>query len=368
MKEHRCISFTVSVALIVSLISFSLAGHACTGIFLKAEDGNYVFARTLEHDINQLQFGLIFVPRNHNFAGQTPTGKPGMPWKSTYAYVGFNLAGTSIVGDGLKEKGLACGAFMFPGSAQYEKVTEDDYSRTISCIDLPSWILSTCASVSEVREQLPKILVCTIQMFKSDYFWQVHYMAADETGDAIIIEYSDGKLNIYDNEVNVITNSPAYGWELTNLRNYIGLKALNDPAITFAGKEFSQIGRGSGAIGLPGDFTPPSRFARAAFLTKTAYPGKNTDESIGIAFHILNQFDIPRGSVRDVDGGKIVDDETQWTSASDLTNRRYFYHTYSDRSVRMLDLKDLDLNAPDIKMIKDAQKPGEIENVSSQLK
>ena len=55
------------------------------------------------------------------------------------------------------------------------------------------------------------------------------------------------------------------------------------------------------------------------------------------AFHILNQFDIPLGSVRDkADGGVEL---TQWTAVSDLKNLRWYFKTYDDQSIRMVDLK-----------------------------
>jgi len=322
----------------------------------------------MEFGSDQMHFDLIFIPRNYEYTGQTLSGKPGMSWKSAYAHVGFNAFDMPLVVDGVNEKGLNCGSFMFPGYAKYEKLTEDEYSRAVSAIDLPSWILSTCASTSEVREQLPKIRVCGARMPDSDSFWTLHYMVSDETGDSIIVEYTAGKLNIYPNEVNAITNSPAYPWQRTNLKNYIGLKPDNNPPIKIDGTEFTQFGQGSGAIGLPGDFTPPSRFVRATFFSRTAYQGKDVDEGINIAFHILDQFDIPKGSIRAKEDGKITADSTQWTSASDLKNRRYFFHTYHDRSVKMIDLNELDLNAKDIKSIKDVQEPGKIKNISDQLK
>jgi len=50
-----------------------------------------------------------------------------------------------------------------------------------------------------------------------------------------------------------------------------------------------------------------------------------------------------------------------------MTNTRYFYHTYNNRSVRVIDLKELDLNTPNIKTIKDIQRPGKIEDISGQF-
>ena len=72
----------------------------------------------------------------------------------------------------------------------------------------------------------------------------LHYFVTDETGDAVVIEYVGGKLNIYDNEVNAITNCPVYHWHISNQRNYIGLKAYNNPPATLGKRTFSQFGSG----------------------------------------------------------------------------------------------------------------------------
>lgn len=368
MRKFKGVGLIVYAALIFLLGLVSAECYACTGIRIKTQDENYIFARTLEFDADYIAHTLIAVPRNYKYIGHTPSEKPGMLWETKYAYAGFNPPGIPIVDDGLNEKGLACGGFFHSGYAKYEDVTEKDYPKTIAGFDLVSWILGTCANVAEVREQLPKIRVCAVVLPDLGYVPPVHYFAADKTGDAVIIEYLDGKLNIYDNKVNVITNSPAYVWHTENLRNYIALRPENNPVIKINGNEFAQFGQGSGAIGLPGDFSSPSRFIRASFFANAAFQGKDVDEGIGIAFHILNQFDIPKGSIRGIEFGKPVIDTTQWTSASDLTNSRYYYHTYNDRSVRVIDLNKLDLNAPDIKTIKDVQRPGKIEDVSDQLK
>ena len=367
--KKRIVFFALAVFLFLFVL-ISTNALACTGIQIKTQDGNYIFARTLEFADSFMPHDLIAVPRNYEYVGQTPTGKPGMRWKVKYGFVGFAPSGEKLVDDGLNEKGLHVGGFFFPGYAQYENVSETDYHTTISSLEVSFWILATCSSVEEVRRQLPKIHVCPVVLSSLGYPPPLHMFISDKTGDAAIIEYTAGKLHIYDNKVNVITNSPDYIWHTTNLRNYIGLKAENNPAITINGNQFAQFGQGSGAIGLPGDFTPPSRFVRAAFLVNSTLPGKNIDEGIVVAFHILDQFDIPLGVIKGEQNGVITYDTTQWTCASDLTNSRYFYHTYNDRSGRMIDLKELGLNAPDIKILKgkDLQRPGKVKDVSAELK
>ena len=62
------------------------------------------------------------------------------------------------------------------------------------------------------------------------------------------------------------------------------------------------------------------------------------------AFHILNQFDIPKGAARGLEHGKEVADYTLWTTAADLTNLRYYFRTYDNSRIRMIDLKALDFD------------------------
>ncbi|MFA5043387.1 MAG: choloylglycine hydrolase family protein [Kiritimatiellia bacterium] len=367
MKKQSEIGLGAIGAVAVLSVLVAVESPACTGIRLKTKDGDTISARTMEFSAEQVSFNLIVVPRAYAYQGRTPSQTSGMAWKVQYAHAGFGPFGMPMVADGLNEKGLACSAFFFPGYAKYETVAEVDYPQTISCLDLTSWILGACATVAEVRERLPKIHVCGAVLDAWGIVPPLHYVVTDDTGASIVIEYVDGKLSIYDNMIGVITNAPAYGWHLTNLRNYIGLKAVNDPAISINGMKLEQFGQGSGAIGLPGDFTPPSRFVRAAFLVQETYPAKDADEGIATAFRILNQFDIPQGAIRNVQGNKVVSDTTQWTSAADLKNRRYYFHTYNNRAVRMVDLNKLDLNAPAVKSL-NVQAPGKIEDISAELK
>ena len=56
-------------------------------------------------------------------------------------------------------------------------------------------------------------------------------------------------------------------------------------------------------------------------------------------FHILNQFDIPKGSVVNSAAGEKMDEITEWTSVADLKNLRWYFRTFEDQSIHMVDLK-----------------------------
>jgi choloylglycine hydrolase len=119
---------------------------------------------------------------------------------------------------------------------------------------------------------------------------------------------------------------------------------------------------------LPGDFTPPSRFVRAVAFSQSAIPSATAAQAVLQAFHILNNFDIPYGAVREVDNGQMHAEATTWTSASDLKNLRWYFRTYDDQSIRSVDLaKALAAAQGKIRFIKmQAQQP--VSDVSTDFK
>jgi hypothetical protein len=102
-------------------------------------------------------------------------------------------------------------------------------------------------------------------------------------------------------------------------------------------------------------------------FTQTAPPAATAQQCVWQAFHLLNQFDLPRGAIRAHDHGNLALEYTNWTTAADLKNLRYYFHTYENRRVKMLDLKKIDWNAKDIKSIS-MQEPDAAQDVSDAAK
>ncbi|NNE19872.1 MAG: linear amide C-N hydrolase [Myxococcales bacterium] len=50
-------------------------------------------------------------------------------------------------------------------------------------------------------------------------------------------------------------------------------------------------------IGLPGDYSPPSRFVKVAALRNTVTELKTSERPVEEVFRILNNFDVPLGAV-----------------------------------------------------------------------
>jgi len=324
----------------------------CTAIELKTQDSAIVHGRTVEFGI-EIDISIAVVPRGYTFTGQTPQGD-GLRYKTKYAAVGIIGYRDVKLLDGLNEAGLGLGTLYFPTFAEYTPVTTANQKCGLSPGDFPNWILTQFASLKEIRQAIQReVVIITPTVIEG---WgpaapPFHYVVYDKTGASIVIEPVGGKLIIHDNPLGTMTNSPSFDWHMTNLRNFIALDPRNVPPIQISGATFQQLGQGSGMLGLPGDFTPPSRFVRAAVFSATAVPAANAEKGIEQIFHILNNFDIPVGVARSEEAGVVHSDYTQLTVARNPQDFRYYYKSYADQTIRMVDMKQLDLNSKEIKLL-----------------
>ncbi len=346
----RIFPTSLKLALAALLTLDAAVASACTGITIRPADGSVVFARTMEFGAD-LKSNVIIVPRGYEFAGTAPGDKPGMRWKAKYGIVGINAFDEPLVADGMNEKGLHIGLFYFPGYAEYQEVKPEHTSRALAPWELGTYLLSTCSSVEEAEQAAKAVLVGEVVMEKMGIVPPLHLVATDASGKSIVFEFVSGELTVHLNPLGVMTNSPQFDWHMTNLSNYVTMKSKNFEGIDLAGNKIKPLGQGSGMLGLPGDFTPPSRFVRAVAYSQTALPVETAKEGVLQAFHILNQFDIPKGAAMGVEHGVEVADYTLWTSAVDLKNLRHYFRTYENSQIRMVDLQQVDFNAQSIKTI-----------------
>jgi choloylglycine hydrolase len=120
---------------------------------------------------------------------------------------------------------------------------------------------------------------------------------------------------------------------------------------------------------LPGDFTPPSGFVRAAMFSQAATPNDDADDAVYSAFHILNQFDIPKGSVINASVGGAQPEITEWTSVNDLQNLRWYFRTFQLQSIRVVDLEEAIKAAKgEIRTIEMEKSTQPVANVSTDVK
>ncbi len=326
------------VGILGAALAFAPVAQACTGIRLIAKDGGVVAARTLEFGFD-LHSEVMVVPAGTALTGTLPDGGKGISYKTKYGFLGANAEGLTAIVDGVNDQGLYVGLFYFPGYASYSDATRDNATRAMAPHEYGNWLLGNFATVDEVKANFDKVVLVPVVVEAIGQAAPVHFVVHDRSGKSVVIEPLNKSLKIYDNPLGVMTNSPTFDWHMTNLRNYVNLTVTNVPPIGVGGIKLAQLGQGSGLRGLPGDFTPPSRFVRAVAFSQSAIPSDTAAAAVLQAFHILNNFDIPFGAVREVDNGRMHAEATTWTSASDLKNLRWYFRTYDDQSIRSVDLK-----------------------------
>lgn len=326
-------------ALCIVSAAIAIPADACTGITLTAKDGSRVLARTIEWGGSVLKSEYVIVPRGHRQQSFTPAGTNGLLFTAKYGYVGLSTELKEFIAEGINEAGLSAGLFYFPGYGQYEQYDESKAAETLADLQAVAWMLSSFATVDEVVSALPGIRITGIHPDASTAHWRV----GDVSGRQIVIEIIGGVPHIYENRLGVLTNSPGFEWQLTNLNNYVNLYPGGATPHELGGVTLAAFGAGSGMLGIPGDVTPPSRFVRAAFYQTTAPQYATGRETVLQCFHILNNFDIPIGVEHKADEiPEGLPSATQWTTATDLTNRVIYYRTAWNSQLRGIDLKTID--------------------------
>lgn len=344
----------------------------CTDFQIHVENQGYVSGRSMEFALN-LNSKFFFRKAGHKFTQELWGKEFGFSWTGTYGFVGMNSFDLPIVTDGINTAGLSTGTLWLPGS-QYQTIT--DPSKGLCIDNFAAWILSSFATCADVKAALKDNVVEVGASTVVTNMLPLHFPVHDSDGNCIVIEFTGGKVMIYDNPVGTLTNQPEFPWQLNNLRNYTSLSPYDVDEVTFNGLEVAQTGHGTGLSNIPGDPTPPSRFVRATVMTSFADPVKTMDEGINLAFHVLNTVDIPKGIVAekpksgitkqelleklpnevvnllpeelisklpdDVSSIMPTKDYTQWVVVRDAANKTYsarFYGSQQVRSVNLMELK-----------------------------
>ena len=313
---------------------------ACTDFLIPSKQGDYFNGRSMEFALD-MDSQVVMQPAGENVQSQAPGNQPGLRWVSKYAFLGVTAINQDTVVDGLNEKGLSFGALLMPTS-KYQNVSLNQQSKALAFSLIGRWILGNFSTVAEVKQAIANVRVWQNNIKIGGQVPGLHFAIHDVTGNSLVIEYINGQLNVYDNPYRVLTNYPTFDWHITNIQNYTSLHALNPEPLQYMGKSISFPGQGGGLLGIPGDFTPPSRFIRIFYLKYFAKIPSNPVESVNLALHLLNDVDIARGTVREGSSGA-QEDFTKWIVVKDLSRQIIYFRTYDDLNVYKINLNELPL-------------------------
>ena len=258
---------------------------------------------------------------------------PGRLFGGWYGMMGVaTMAGDyPLYYDGVNEKGVAMAGLHFPRSCVYPPPREG--AENLGSYALIPTLLSRCPSVEEVVAQMRKLYLCNAA-FSADYPpAPLHWMVADGQR-AVVIEATARGVQVMDNPAGVLTNEPPLPHQVTHLSHYAHLSPANP-----TGRWQSPVSRGGGTVGMPGDYTSPARFVRAAF--GAAHAPAAEENKVSAFFRRMAAVEVPPGWVQAEDGRWVV---THYTGCMDLEQGVYYYRTagcHRITAVRISDLSDL---------------------------
>lgn len=296
----------------------------CTAMTLQTLSDEIFLGRTMDfsYDINPQ---LYIVPRSHEWNNNLNNNK----MKNSYKFIGFGeeLNGMFALFDGVNEKGFAAASLYFSGYAQYDSLFIHKGSIPISSVDFLHYIIGNCASVKDLPSFLEEIAIVGVPDPITNSIAPLHWITTDRSGECVVIEVTDRGIEILNNPVGVMSNSPDINWHITNLRNYVATSPIQPEEVYWNNFRMTPFGQGAGTTSLPGGFTSPERFVRLAYLKKHLPKPKNSKEAISACFHVLDNVSIPKGAVI---SSRNTFDYTIYTALINTNTCEYFYKTYDD--------------------------------------
>lgn len=238
-------------------------------------------------------------------------------WTSKYGSVVTTIYGIGAV-DGVNEKGLAI-HLLYLNATDFG--TRDARKPGVHAGLWGQYVLDNAASVEEALKQLEAVQVVMAEA--RGHKANVHLAIEDASGDSAIIEYIGGKLVVHHGrQYTIMTNDPTYDQQLALLKQ----------------QDFSNP---SSDMLLPGNVRPTDRFQRATYYSRLLPEPKTEREAIAGVLAIARNVSVPFGAP--YKGFGIYN--TEYRTAADLTNKRYFFELTTSPNVIWTDLSKFDLRS-----------------------
>lgn len=357
--ENRCVHEDAARELIKTMDA------GCSALVWETEDGKHLWGRNF--DFNRIAEGsqVTYLPQGIPFYTKGTKLEDNLDeadrLETRYAALGIGalvLESTPTLFEGMNEAGLMGGQLYYRNFASYQEHAQEG-ELPLQPAFAVTYLLTQCKNVEEVVEHLEhKVSLVNNPIFGS--VPTVHWIFSDRTGEAVIIEPDKDGLHIYRNSMGMLTNSPGYPWHCQNLLNYSNVKDADADDLEINGICLRQCFSGSGGLGLPGDFSSPSRFVRLAFLKEFAVKGKDEAEGVAYALRLLQNVAFPLGMVKVKDTGDLTKHDTNvsdydytiYTAVMCSESRRFYWTTYKEPCIKSIGFEELkeETSAKQLKM------------------
>ena len=293
----------------------------CTCIDFKTKD--HYFGRNLDLEY---RFGekVVITPQNYRL-----TLKNGSAFCTKYAMIGMASVRDCypLYAEATNEKGLSMAGLNFPNNACFCAPKQSCFN--LCPHELIPYFLGLYTTVAEIRPILSNLNITDLSLTPDLPVATLHWMISDST-ECIILEQMEDGLKVYDNPAGILTNDPPFSYQLMNLNNYINLTPSYGENRFSCKLDLKQYGMGMGAIGLPGDASPASRFVKASFCKCNSVCEDDEAASVTQFFHILDSVSVVKGTTLTKDG---LDELTLYSCCMNTDKGIYYYKTYNNNQI-----------------------------------
>ena len=302
------------------------------------ENGDFYFGRNMDLEY---RFGekVVITPRNYVLPLKVHPAQ-----KLSYAMIGMAAVREEypLYAEAVNENGLGMAGLNFPGNAAYREARKG--SQNITPYELIPWVLGQCACRKEAVALLQELNLLNVPFAEGLPLTPLHWMIADRSGCSVLESTEEG-VRIYENPYGVLTNNPPFPYDQHHMGNYRNLTAKT-PDDNFAGAlKLPLLGQGQGAAGLPGDFSPVSRFVRAVFLKWNSRSERDEMSNISQFFHVLDGVAMVRGSVITESGAP---DMTTYSCCVNADRGVYYYRTYENHQIQAVGMNSENMEGEEL--------------------
>lgn len=313
-------AFVATIAISAVLVAASRA-EACTRILWNDNGYAVMTGRTMDWPESTQPILTVFprgMERDGGKAGpQTAVAENPARWTSKYGSIVTTTYGIGS-SDGFNEKGLGI-HLLYLNATDFGP--RDATKPGLQAGLWGQYVLDNAATVEEALKLLEQVQVVMVSAHGNDA--NVHLALEDATGDSAIIEYIDGKPVVHHGrDFVVMTNDPTYDQQLAILKERDFSKPASD-------------------MPLPGNVNPVDRFARATYYLNLLPKPTNEREAAAGILAIARNVSVPFGAP--YKGFGIYN--TEYRTAMNLTDRRYYFELTNSPSVIWADLGAMNLDA-----------------------
>ncbi len=282
----------------------------CTRVFWNDNGVAMVVGRTLDWETSDAP-RLWVIPRGVERSGVAGAGS--MDWTTKYGSVTMQGWGAATT-EGVNEAGFSA-RILYLEATEWEA---PDERPVLANLVWTQYAVDNFATVEEALAGLVEVRVESVAMHGAHLGG--HLLLEDPSGDSALIEMLGGVPRVHHaRDCAVVANDPPYDEQVAGLARYRPW---------------------GGELGIPGDIVSEERFARATyFLSHLPKPADEAEAVAGV-FGVVRNCQVPYGAP----DNRFDTYPTWWASATDLTNRVYYFQSTRAPNVVWLELDALDFS------------------------